>query len=188
MARRHLAFALAAGCQTAPAPRTIAVTAQVPDGELILTRTAGGCAAAGTTITVAGAEARGGTWRLAPGPTGLALTNAEALVARIVDEPGPPPVRIYLDPIGVPLARISTTDDSAAVVGADRSPIATLSVVDLGAAAFTYRAADGAAGTVTGTRDPALAAALIAPSAVPPLGRAVVACPRLVATSPSPAS
>ncbi len=66
MARRHLAFALAAGCQTAPAPRTIAVIAQVPDGELILTRTAGGCAAAGTTITVAGAEARGGTWRLAP--------------------------------------------------------------------------------------------------------------------------
>lgn len=188
MARRHLAFALAAGCQTAPAPRTIAVTAEAPDGELVLTRTAAGCTAAGVAITVAGAETRGGTWRLAPGPTGLTLTNAEALVARIVDEPGPPEVRIYLDPVGVPLARVSVTDDSAAVVGADRAPLGALAVVDLGAAAFTYRAVDGAAGAVTGTRDPTLAAALIVPSAVPPLGRAVVACPRLVATSPSPAS
>lgn len=179
--------ALVVGCQSSstptPASRADAVTVRDSSGERTLARTAAGCRLDDVVITVAGAEARSGTWRLAPGPTGLALTEADALVARLADEPGPPQRRIYLDPVGVPLARVTVDADAATVVGADRSPLGELRA---GADGVRYLGADGATAAVTGTTDLALAAALVAPSSLPPLARAVVACARLVAVTPTP--
>ena len=172
-----------AGCQTATAPRGSEIVMRGTSEGLTLVATAEGCRADDVAIRAAGDEAHGGGWHLTRAPGGLALAQRDVMIARVVDDPGPPLRRAYLDPVGVPLARVTLDADLAAVAGADRTPMGSVVRED---GALVWRDAAGAVTRVEGTDDLELAVALLVPPTVPIAGRAVVACARLVASSPSP--
>ena len=181
-----LAVVALAACQTATTPAPATITLRGDGDGVTLTRTTDGCRADDVAIAVgADGAVTAGRWRLAPGPAGLELRDGDRLVARIVDEPGPPPRRSYLDELGVPLARVTFTADAAAVTGPDRTAAGRLTRAD-GQLRWTD-AAERATAAVLGTDDVEVGAALAIPPALPILGRAVVACARLAATSPQPA-
>ena len=174
-----------AACQVVAPGREVEVVLRGDGDGVILARTTTGCRADDVAVEVTGDAVAGGGWRLVATATGAELRQGATLAARIVDEPGPPARRSYLDPLGVPLARVTVTDDGAAVVGADRAPLGRVEPAERG---LRWLDRDGrATATITGTTDLALGAALAAPLALPIGGRAVVACARLAATTPSPA-
>jgi len=183
----HLSLALVgaglAGCQTATAPRGSEIVVRGAGEGVSLTATAEGCRADGVAIRSTGGEAHGGGWHLTRAPGGLALALRDATLVRVIDDPGPPLRRAYLDPVGVPLARVTFDGDSAAVSGADRTPIGALAREE---GALVWRDTAGATSRVEGTDDLELAVALLVPPSVPIAGRAVVACARLVTSSLSP--
>ena len=174
-----------AACQTASAPAERGVTLRGDGDGVTLVRTAEGCRADDVAIRVHDGEAHGGGWHLTPAAAGRALALRDAPMARIVEDPGPPRLIAFLDPIGVPLARVTIAADGVAVAGADRAPLGR---VEPAARELRWVDATGrATASITGTDDLAIAAALVAPPSLPMLGRAVVACAQLAATSPEPA-
>ncbi|MBK9030213.1 MAG: hypothetical protein IPL61_02545 [Myxococcales bacterium] len=174
-----------AACQTVAPGREVEVVLRGERDGVVLTRTATGCRADDVAVEVTATGAAGGAWRLAVTEAGAELTHDGALAARIVDEAGPPLRRSYLDPMGVPLARVTISDDAAVVVGPDRAPLGRFEPAER---ELRWLDATGrATARVTGTTDLTLAAALAAPPVLPIGGRAIVACARLAATTPSPA-
>lgn len=181
------------GCQAAPAPRAIEVAVRGDGIDVAIARTPAGCLA-DAPITVGGdviagsAVIAGGGWRLAPGPAGRELTDRGALVARIVDEPGR---RSYLDPTGVPLARVAFDAGGATITDGSRTPVGAIARDESAAGprdgdALVWRDAGGRRlAIVTGTDDVEVAAALVAPAALPAPARALVACARLHAIESS---
>ncbi len=171
-----------AACQTAAEARAVPIAVHGDGVDVELTRVASGCESDGAVIVVGGDVVSRGGWRLAAGPSGRELTDHGALVARIVDEPRR---RSYLDATGVPLGRVALTADGGTISGPSRDVIGT---VTRDGERLRWRDAAGRTrATITGTDDLDVALALIAPSTLPPAARALVACARLSATSPSPA-
>ena len=123
-----------AACQVVAPGREVEVVLRGDGDGVILARTATGCRADDVAVEVTGDAVAGGGWRLVATATGAELRQGATLAARIVDEPGPPARRSYLDPLGVPLARVTVTDDGAAVVGADRAPLGRVEPAERGTA------------------------------------------------------
>jgi hypothetical protein len=158
--------------------------------ELTLTRTATGCVTdEALVITVSGDRTSAGAWTLGGGPTGRELHGPGGLVARIVDErgdePGSPRRVSLLDPIGVPLARMSFEADAITILDGGRSPIARVERATKGFRLLALPAGDRVAATVTGASDPELAARLLVPAELPGEARALFACERLAAVTPA---
>ncbi len=113
---------------------------------------------------------------MVPGPAGLAVRGGDGTGrARVVR--GNHRLDV-LTPEGVPLVRVSTTDDDATLVDGSRAPVA---FVRRDGAQLVATGGDGAAlATITGTTDLELAALLIAPGLAADL-RALLGCDRLLA-------
>lgn len=186
MRRPTFAVALAlAGCQSVDEPGPTPAAAIVVQHEssgatFTLTRTPTGCGGT-VTVAIAGDTASVGTWRLAPGPTGLDLTQDGALALRVVDEA--PLRRSYVDATGVPRVHHAFTPHGGSASSAARQQLGTLTRTAPGT--FQWIDAGGALdATITGTTDAELALTLASP-VLDPAARALVACARLTSLSPA---
>jgi hypothetical protein len=179
--RSFLALPLVA-CQAQGAGEMRGLEVVARDGRdqvaLTLRRTSNGCIADENLSIFAHSEGiTAGAWRLARGATGRELTGPQGLIARIVDEPGPPRRLSIVDPVGVPMARVNF-DESITITDGSRSFLGTIEPAERG---FTF----SGGGRVTGTTDAELAARLLVPLSIPDEARALFACGRLAVTTPA---
>lgn len=150
---------------------------------MVLTRTATGCATDDSLVIIAaGARTSAGAWTLDIGPTGRELRGPAGLIARVVEEAGPPARLTLIDAIGVPMARAQLDGAAAAISDAGRHPVARVEVAGEGA---TLYAGEQRAGRISGSTDLELAVRLLVPAQLPDEARALLACERLAAITPA---
>ncbi len=165
-------------------PAEVVLHARNDEPALTLTRTATGCHAepGALMITVAGSAASAGGWQLGPGPVGRELRSPGGLIARVVDEAGPPRRLSLIDPIGVPMVRLTADGEVIHATNAARAPIGRIERANDG---VRLVAGDQQLGRVTGDADLDVAARLLAPADLPLPARALLACERLAAVTPA---
>jgi hypothetical protein len=189
-----LASASVAACQTKGQPRVVEVVLHDEHDAAILTltRTAVGCTAepGALVFTAAGATTSGNGWSLGPGPAGSELRSSSGTVARVVTDETPERRLSIIDPIGVPMVRLTFRTDGVTAVDAARAVVATIKDTSDGIRLVAVDDTKG--GLVTGAADVKLidryeiAAPLLAPAPLPLPARALLACERLAAVTPAP--
>jgi hypothetical protein len=188
---------LATACQAQGQP--VAVEVVLRDASdavtLRLVRTAVGCLAepGAQAITANGNVASAGDLTLGPGPAGTELRSSGGTIARVVTEAGPPRRLSIIDPIGVPMVRVTFSGDGASATDAARAVVGTIKP-DAGSETTVVRfvpvAPDikGDSVVISTALSPAdrlaIAAPLLVPAALPLPARALLACERLAAVTP----
>lgn len=186
----------AAACQAKSAPRAVEVVLRDEHDApaLTLVRNAVGCTAepGALVITANGQVTSGGGFTFGPGPVGLELRSATGTIARVVDEAGPPRRLSIIDPIGVPMVRLTFAADGVTAMDAARAPAGRIEHAPDGLRFVTGAGTDRKhGGLVTGASDLALAdrlaiaAPLLAPAPLALPARALLACERLAALTPA---
>lgn len=190
-----LAATAVAACQAKGQPRAVEVVLRDAQDAAVLTlvRTATGCTAepGALAITASGTNgtAAAGELMLAPGPVGPELRTSAGTIARVVTEDGPPRRLSIIDPIGVPMVRMTFAADGVTAADAARAPVGRIENTADGLRFVTTDDKQG--GGVTGAADVALAdrfaiaAPLLAPAELPLPARALLACERLAAVTPA---
>ena len=184
---RPLLLVLVAACQAQSLGEQRGVEVVLSDArdavQLVVRRTQNGCIADESLSIFAHSDGiLAGAWTLKRGPTGRELTGPQGLIARVVDEPGPPHRVSLIDPVGVPMARMEIDTDAVILTDAARSPMGRVERADKG---FRLFVGSEPRGRVTGTEDPELAARLLVPADLPDEARALFACGRLAVTTPN---
>lgn len=188
----------AAACQAKSAPRAVEVVLRDEHDApaLTLVRNAVGCTAepGALVITANGQVTSGGGFTFGPGPAGPELRSPSGAIARVVTEDGPPRRVSIIDPIGVPMVRLTFAADGVTAMDAARAPVGRIEHAPDGLRLVTGSEADASrklGGLVTGANDVALAdrfaiaAPLLAPAPLALPARALLACERLAALTPA---
>lgn len=188
--------AACAACQARGQPRAVELQLQDEHGATILTlvRTPTGCTAepGALAFTVAGTTTSGHGFSIGPGPAGSELRGPGGTIARVVMDQTPERRLSIIDPIGVPMVRLTFRTDAVTAADASRAVVAH---IENAADGLRLVAADDdrtKGGLVTGAADIKLvdrfeiAAPLLAPAPLALPARALLACERLAAVTPAP--
>ncbi|MBZ0232003.1 MAG: hypothetical protein K8M05_06590 [Deltaproteobacteria bacterium] len=188
---------VAVACQAKSPPRAVEVVLRDAGDAPVLTlvRTAVGCTAepGALVFTANGNVTSGNGFTFGPGPAGPELRGASGTIARVVTDQGPPRRLSIIDPIGVPMVRMTFAADGVTAVDAARAPVGRIEHAPDGLrfVAANDDATNVKGGLVTGAGDVALpdrftiAAPLLAPAPLALPARALLACERLAALTPS---
>jgi hypothetical protein len=189
-----LLTALVGACQAKATPSAVEVVLRDAGDATVLTlvRSATGCTAEpGGAITAVAGSASTAELTFAAGPAGPELRSTSAgagALARVIADAAPVRRLSIIDPIGVPMARVTYEADRAIVTEASRAVIGTIVVEDGG---LRFVDEGGARhGLVAGAKDLPLvarleiAAPLLVPADLPLPARALLACERLAAVTP----
>jgi hypothetical protein len=184
--RPALLIAVLVACQaqgTARAGDPVVVRDDTGATTLTLTRTATGCATDhALVITVAGGRTSAGAWTLGPGATGRELRGPAGLVARVVEDAGPPRRLSLIDDVGVPMAHTSFGDAAAIITSRARRELGAVEPAEGG---LVMHAGGAPRFRVTGTTDLELGTRLTVPAPLSSEARALLACERLAAITPA---
>jgi hypothetical protein len=192
-----LVTALVGACQAKATPTAVEVVLRDKADATVLTlvRSATGCTAepGGMVITAAAGSASTGDLAFGPGPAGPELRSTAAsggTIARVVSEDAPTRRLAIIDPIGVPMVRVTYAADGATVTEASRAVIGRIAD-EAGGLRFLDERDGSRGGIVTGAKDLPLvarleiAAPLLVPADLAVPARALLACERLAAVTPA---
>ncbi|HUQ02087.1 MAG TPA: hypothetical protein VM261_06290 [Kofleriaceae bacterium] len=191
-----LLTAFVGACQAKATPTAVEVVLRDKADATVLTlvRSATGCTAEpGGAITAGAGSASTSELSFGPGPAGPEIRNTTAAggtVARVVSEDVPTRRLSIIDPIGVPMVRVTYAADGATVAEASRAVIGRIAD-EAGGLRYLDARDDSKGGVVTGAKDLPLvarleiAAPLLVPADLPLPARALLACERLAAVTPS---